>query len=94
MSNFEKCTIDQQPLSIRSSGSSVDLWDIGEDDELERIESLNRTKREAEKHSHMQEMLSERKVVSAYELYRITKELADLSEEELKENVKGNAESL
>jgi hypothetical protein len=94
MSNFEKCGVDQQPLSIRSSGSSVDLWDIGEEDEIERIENLNRTRREAEKHSQIQEMLSERKVTSAYELYRITKELADLSEEDSKENYTGNAESL
>ena len=93
MSNFEKCGIDQQPLSIRSSGSSVDLWDVGED-ESERVENINRTRREAEKHAQIQDRLNDKKVVSAYDLYRITKELADLSEEEVKENVIGNAESL
>ena len=93
-SNFERCEINQQPLSIRSSGSSVDLWDIGEEEERERIEHLNRFKREAEKHAQIQDMFGEKKSVSAYELYRITKELADLSEEDSsKENVQGNAES-
>ena len=83
LTGLEKCGLDQQPLSVRSSGSSVDLWDLEEE---EREEGLRRARRDAEKHAQIQERLCSRKSVSAYELFQITKELASMNDEESKEN--------
>eukprot|EP00116_Pleurobrachia_bachei_P004737 sb/3464999/ len=69
--NLEDCSLDQQPLVIP----------LSDDDLVEEkhLKSIRKTKIEAEKHAKIQKLLTGSKKVSAYELFKITQEMAEMN---------------